>query len=82
MFSLVMQDHNYSLASPESAAQLVLQLRTKMDTLEREKKNTLVREQRAKHSCKDYLKQLKEANLLTTQLEAKLEGYGGRYFSV
>ena len=52
-------------------------LNAQLKKTEREKRNALDRERRAKLKCADYLVELKTKNLLTAELEDKLDVFNG-----
>ena len=47
--------------------------------IQKEKRNALLREKRAKSKCSDYLEELKEKNLLSVELEEKLNRHKGKW---
>ena len=73
---VVPQDHTYSFDT-ESAKGAVELLKQRIANVEREKRNALQREKRAKQKCEDILKELHEKILLTAELEDKLSAYQG-----
>ncbi|XP_053491216.1 inactive serine/threonine-protein kinase VRK3 [Ictalurus furcatus] len=66
-----LKDHSYCLEDPHDAAKIVKDLWQRIDHLQKDLKNTTAREKRAK-SC---ISKLKESNLLTAELETKLEAF-------
>lgn len=50
-------------------------LQARLEKSQREKRNAMLREQRAKSKCQDLLAELKEKNLLSEELEDKLAIY-------
>ncbi|CAL8234633.1 unnamed protein product [Boreogadus saida] len=69
-------DHGYALpASPTAVKAKINQHLTRLESLEREKKNTISREKRAKTTVKALLGDLREKNLINEELSEKLAFY-------
>ena len=71
------QDHAYELPDASELRKRVAALDKQRQRLERELRNVREREKRAKNTCQSLLKDLKEKNLLTAELHAKLDAYSG-----
>ncbi|XP_053198455.1 THAP domain-containing protein 6-like [Scomber japonicus] len=71
-------DHGYALpASPTSLKAKLNEALSRVESLEREKKNAMAREKRAKTTVKSLLGDLREKNLMNEELQEKLEFYSG-----
>ncbi|CAK6959948.1 DNA transposase THAP9 isoform X1 [Scomber scombrus] len=69
-------DHGYALpASPTSLKARLNEALARVESLEREKKNAMAREKRAKTTVKSLLGDLREKNLINEELEERLEFY-------
>ncbi|XP_062290182.1 THAP domain-containing protein 6-like [Scomber scombrus] len=69
-------DHGYALpASPTSLKAKLNEALARVESLEREKKNAMAREKRAKTTVKSLLGDLREKNLINEELEERLEFY-------
>ncbi|XP_077081570.1 THAP domain-containing protein 6-like [Siphateles boraxobius] len=72
-------DHGYAL--PDSPTTLKTRLNealARVESLEREKKNAMAREKRAKTTVKSLLGDLRKNNLINEELKEKLEFYSGK----
>ncbi|XP_077050630.1 THAP domain-containing protein 6-like [Siphateles boraxobius] len=69
-------DHGYALpASPTTLKTRLNEALARVESLEREKKNAMAREKRAKTTVKSLLGDLREMNLINEELNEKLEFY-------
>uniref|UniRef100_A0A9J7ZUA4 DNA transposase THAP9 n=1 Tax=Cyprinus carpio carpio TaxID=630221 RepID=A0A9J7ZUA4_CYPCA len=69
-------DHGYALpASPIALKTRLNEALARVERLEREKKNSMAREKRAKTTVKSLLGDLREKNLINEELKEKLEFY-------
>ncbi|KAL1247049.1 hypothetical protein QQF64_034415 [Cirrhinus molitorella] len=69
-------DHGYALpASPTTLKTRLNEALARVERLEREKKNSMAREKRAKTTVKSLLGDLREKNLINEELKEKLEFY-------
>ncbi|XP_059212395.1 signal recognition particle 9 kDa protein isoform X1 [Centropristis striata] len=72
-------DHSYALpASPTALKAKVNEHLARLESLEREKKNAMSREKRAKTTVKGILEDLREKNLINEELSEKLSLYFGQ----
>ncbi|CAM4569811.1 unnamed protein product [Leuciscus chuanchicus] len=72
-------DHGYALpASPTALTTRLNEALARVESLEREKKNSMAREKRAKTTGKSLLGDLREKNLINKVLKEKLEFYSGK----
>ncbi|KTF71075.1 hypothetical protein cypCar_00049846, partial [Cyprinus carpio] len=68
--------HGYALpASPTALKTRLNEALARVERLEREKKNSMAREKRAKTTVKSRLGDLRENNLINEELKEKLEFY-------
>lgn len=65
-------------ASPTAVKAKINQHLARLESLEREKKNTMSREKRAKTTVKALLGDLREKNLINEELSEKLAFYSGK----
>ncbi|KAF4100526.1 hypothetical protein G5714_018722 [Onychostoma macrolepis] len=69
-------DHGYAFpASPTALKTRLNEALARVESLEREKKNSVAREKRAKTTVKSLLGDLREKNLINEELKEKLEFY-------
>ncbi|KAJ8281170.1 hypothetical protein GJAV_G00064320 [Gymnothorax javanicus] len=69
-------DHNYALpASPTALKARLSEAMARVESLEREKRNLLIRERRAKKNVHALLEDLREKNLINKELQDRLECY-------
>ncbi|XP_030230759.1 THAP domain-containing protein 6 [Gadus morhua] len=69
-------DHGYALpATPSAVKAKVNEHLARVESLEREKKNAMSREKRAKTTVKGLLEDLREKNLINEELSEKLASY-------
>lgn len=69
-------DHGYALpASPAALKTRLNEALARVESLERERKNAVAREQRAKTTVKSLLGDLREKNLINEELKERLEFY-------
>ena len=73
----VLQEHSYCFESDQHLKRKVFDLQDRISSLQKKARNAELRESRAKKTCSTYLAELKEKNLLTTELEEKLSRYQG-----
>ncbi|RXN13213.1 THAP domain-containing 6-like protein [Labeo rohita] len=72
------RDHGYALpASPTALKTRLNEALARVESLEREKKNAMAREKRAKITVNNLLGDLKKNNLINEELKEKLEFYSG-----
>ena len=72
------QFHNYAAPSEESYKEKWLRVDSRVDDLERRLHNALQREKRTKLTVLSLVEELKEKNLLTEDLQSRLDAYSGR----
>lgn len=65
-------------ASPTALKTRLNEALARVERLEREKKNSMAREKRAKTTVKSLLGDLREKNLINEELKEKLEFYSGK----
>lgn len=72
------QDHSYALpASPARLKARLGEALARVESLEREKRNSMLRERRAKKNVLALLEDLREKNLMNEELSDRLECYSG-----
>uniref|UniRef100_A0A665UPZ4 THAP domain-containing protein 6-like n=1 Tax=Echeneis naucrates TaxID=173247 RepID=A0A665UPZ4_ECHNA len=72
-------DHNYALPSSPTALKARLNdALARVESLEHEKRNCLIRERRAKKNVHALLEDLREKNLINEELKDRLEFYSGK----
>ncbi|KAM4595748.1 THAP domain-containing protein 6-like [Fundulus diaphanus] len=72
-------DHCYALlASPTTLTAKLKEALARVESLEREKKNSMAREKRAKTTIRCLLGDLREKNLINEELKERLEFYSGK----
>ncbi|XP_049929732.1 THAP domain-containing protein 6-like [Epinephelus moara] len=72
-------DHSYALpASPTALKARLSEALARVESLEREKRNSMIRERRAKKNVDALLEDLREKNLINEELKDRLEFYSGR----
>uniref|UniRef100_A0A3B3CXV2 THAP-type domain-containing protein n=1 Tax=Oryzias melastigma TaxID=30732 RepID=A0A3B3CXV2_ORYME len=73
------RDHGYALpASPTALKARLHEALARVESLEREKKNAMAREKRAKTTVLSILADLRENKLINEELNEKLEFYSGK----
>lgn len=72
-----LQEHSYSF-DVSSAKDKVEKLEARLEITQKQRRNALAREKRAKLKCKDYIRELEEKNLLSAELQDKLSIYQGK----
>ena len=65
-------------ASPTALKTRLYEALARVESLEREKKNSMAREKRAKTTLKSLLGDLREKNLINEELKEKLEYYSSK----
>lgn len=75
------QDHLYCL-DPVATKQKLTENQDQIETLRRELRNAKDRERRQKKTVRCLLDDLKEKNMLTEELQQKLDYYSGRLIQV
>lgn len=71
-------DHVYFTHQDDDDRLLLVEEENK--ALKKQLRNAKVRENRAKHTCKDLIQQLSESSLINEELEMKLSSYAGIHF--
>nr|XP_033490498.1 THAP domain-containing protein 6-like [Epinephelus lanceolatus] len=72
-------DHSYALpASPTALKARLSEALARVESLEREKRNSMIRERRAKKNVDALLEDLREKNFINEELKDRLEFYSGR----
>lgn len=75
----VCQDHGYALpTSPFSLKTRLSEALARVESLERDKKNSMAREKRAKTTVRNLLGDLREKNVINEELKLKLDLYSGK----
>lgn len=64
-------------ASPTALKARLCEALARVESLEREKRNSMLRERRAKKNVSALLEDLREKNLINEELKEKLECYSG-----
>ena len=72
------QFHTYAAPSEESYKEKWLRVDSRADDLERRLHNALQREKRTKLTALSLVEELKEKNMLTEDLQSRLDAYSGR----
>ena len=65
-------------ASPTALKTRLIEALARVESLEREKKNAMAREKRAKTTVKSLLGDLRDKNLINEELKERLEFYSGK----
>lgn len=75
----VCQDHGYALPTfPFSLKTRLSEALARVESLERDKKNSMAREKRAKTTVRNLLGDLREKNVINEELKLKLDLYSGK----
>lgn len=80
IYSSLWQDHNYGLPASPTVVKRRLSdaLASRVESLERKGRNSLIRERRAKKTVLALLEDLREKNLIHEEQKDKLDFYSGK----